>query len=118
MLKDKGLLILFTSISMVFAFVILLNSINYWWIFWLSTLFFYGHLVNVLIKVNNEKEWNKIVKENGKTWPDIFIDDESQCWPDDWEDYKAQYVPPEEYNTPDNCSKCGYAVCICKPIVN
>jgi hypothetical protein len=118
MLKDKGLLILFTVVSMGFGFAILLNGVAYWWVFWFSMLFFYGHLVTLLVKVNDEKEWNRIVKKNGKTWPKIFIDDESEYWPDDWEDYKAQYIPPEEYNVPDNCNECGYAVCVCKPVVN
>ena len=111
MLKDKGLLILFTIVSMVFGFAILITNNDYWWVFWFSMLFFYGHLVTLLIKINDKKEFNRIVKKNDKNWPKIYIDDESECWPDDWEDYKTRHIP-------DNCSKCGYLVCVCKPIVN
>ena len=65
----------------------------------------------MIIKVNDKKEFNRIVKKNDKNWPKIYIDDESECWPDDWEDYKTRHIP-------NNCSKCGYLVCVCKPIVN
>ena len=129
MLKDKGLLVLFTIVSMIFGFAMLLNGIAYWWLFWFSVLFFYGHLVDKLLK-----------EERHKNWSNDSFSDESKYWPPNWEDYKSQYVPPEEYNLPKElakpvkhrhpiitaivkdknnyCKECGYLVCVCKPIVN
>ena len=71
MLKDKGLLTLFTLVSLVFGLALVLNGNDYWWLFWFSMLFFYGHLVNVLM----DNHWENTVKKNAKTYPKDFVDD-------------------------------------------
>ena len=112
MLKDKGLLILFTIISMAFGFAILISGNDYWWVFWFSMLFFYGHLVNVLLKIVDDKEWGKTVKKNSKTWPNDFIDDGGS--------YKDYLKIKDELAKDKNnyCKECGYLICVCKPVVN
>ena len=108
MFKDKGLLGMFAFISMVFAIAMLIKGVSVWWIAGFAALFFYGSLVTEL-NYHFEEE------------PNNHTDDESHNWPKDWEDYKAGYEAPDEYNLPEDdnhCNKCGYLVCVCKPIVN
>ena len=106
MLKDKGLLTLFTLVSLVFGLALVLNGNDYWWLFWFSMLFFYGHLVNVLM----DNHWENTVKKNAKTYPKDFVDD----------GYKDYVVNKDRLaKDKDNyCKECGYLVCICKPVVN
>ena len=106
MLKDKGLLTLFTLVSLVFGLALVLNGNDYWWLFWFSMLFFYGHLVNVLM----HNDWENTVKKNAKTYPKDFVDDGY-----------TDYVVNKNELTKDKdnyCKKCRYLVCICKPVVN
>ena len=127
MLRDKGLLALFSCIFIILAIGMLSHDISYWWIAGFVALLFYGSLITELVGFNEDK------------W-DNCIDDESQCWPKDWETYKAGYKAPDEYNLPNElakpkehrhpditvivkdknnyCKECGYLVCVCKPVVN
>ena len=96
MLKDKGLLVLFTTISMAFGFALVINGNDYWWLFWFSMLFFYGHLVNKLLE-----------EERRDTWFDNFIDDGY-----------TDNIPSPPTDKDYYCKECGYKVCVCKPVVN
>ena len=106
MLKDKGLLVLFTTISMAFGFALVINGNDYWWLFWFSMLFFYGHLVNVLM----DNDWKTTLKKNAKDWPKDFVDDGYT----DYVVYKDKLAKDKD----NYCKECGYLVCICKPVVN
>ena len=106
MLKDKGLLTLFTLVSLVFGLALVLNGNDYWWLFWFSMLFFYGHLVNVLM----HNDWENTVKKNAKTYPKDFVDDGYT----DYVVHKNKLAKDKD----NYCKKCRYLVCICKPVVN